>query len=234
MRARATKPVSDDAEIAQTLDRGLLVLEALGMGGPMTVAELAEELSLSRPIVHRLANTLLRRKFVGRGQDGRLVIGSALLRLSRSAGAALRDASRPHLEDLSQRFDATAILVVAEGSEAVCVESVEPTGPHVRLAYPPGFRHPIHLTASGMAILASRPPTKGERKEIAEARRAGFAVSSSDLQRIPGIGVAVAIAAPGELADASIALASLDHELDVKAVATALRRAALAIAEELG
>lgn len=71
-------------ETAQTLDRGLQVLQLLGEPGAqggLTVTELAERLGVGRTVVYRLVSTLARREFVTRSADGRVRLGLAMTRL---------------------------------------------------------------------------------------------------------------------------------------------------------
>jgi DNA-binding IclR family transcriptional regulator len=68
-----------------------------------------------------------------------------------------------------------------EGDEIVCVASVEPpTGLQVR--YREGYRHAIERGAGGLAVLSAMPARDGERPEIAEARRLGYAVTRAELE----------------------------------------------------
>jgi DNA-binding IclR family transcriptional regulator len=222
-------------EGAQTLDRGLAILGLLATSARTpTVAQIASELDISRPIVYRLLNSLMARDLVARTVDGtgfRLSYG--VLDLARGVSGDLQDSAAPVMLDLSEEFDATALLVVANGEEAVCLATREPKGPHIRLVYPPGFRHPLHLTASGMAILAGRPPANGERKEITAARRRGWAESFGDIQPVSGVGIAAPISKAGAPAEASIGIASLDTELRTSEVGPKVVEAAQRIGAQL-
>ena len=66
----------------------------------------------------------------------------------------------------------TAFLVVADGDEAVTIDSVEPTSLDAHVAYRPGTRHPIDRGAPGLALLARTSVVVGERAEVAVARDA--------------------------------------------------------------
>ncbi len=65
----------------------------------------------------------------------------------------------------------------------------EPEGGVLRIAYRVESRHPLTLAAAGIAILAGRPERPGEPDAVREARRNGFSVTRSQLQR-SAIGVA--------------------------------------------
>ena len=74
------------------------------------------------------------------------------------------------LANLAEELQMTAFLVVADGDEAVTIDSVEPTSLDAHVAYRPGTRHPIDRGAPGLALLAGRPAVPGERAEVAVAR----------------------------------------------------------------
>jgi IclR family transcriptional regulator, acetate operon repressor len=69
----------------QSLDRGLLILEAVGKSGePVSLGHLAALLEVDRSSAFRLANTLKRRGFLANPSAGKdYVLGPAVWRLSR-------------------------------------------------------------------------------------------------------------------------------------------------------
>ncbi|WP_189052769.1 helix-turn-helix domain-containing protein [Longimycelium tulufanense] len=70
-------------EIAQTLDRGLAVLELLGRTPEgLSPTQVGRQLELHRSIASRLLTTLLRRGFVHRRPDGKYVLGGAVTTLA--------------------------------------------------------------------------------------------------------------------------------------------------------
>jgi len=82
------------------------------------------------------------------------------------------------------------------------VAVVEPRNTNLHIAYRPGLRHPIHVAASGLAILAGTF-APGERPEVETDRRLGYAISTGEL--LPGAtGVACPIPIPSLPAEASI------------------------------
>lgn len=191
------------AEIAQTLDRGLQVLELLAtVDGGLLPSEVAARLGVHRTIAARLLATLLRRGFVGRRRDGRYVLGTALVSLARQVSGNLVVIATPLLAEVAERLDATAVLHVADGDESVSLASVEPRNATFSIGLRLGGRHPLTVAADGLAILAGRPPAAGERPEVGKARRRGYAVTTGEL--IPGF---TGISAPvivGDWSDASV------------------------------
>lgn len=146
-------------ETAQTLDRGLQILELLAdEPHGRTVAELATELELGRAIVYRLVTTLERHRLLRRTPEGRLRLGFGLLELAGDVQPQLRDAVQRPLRALAEDVGATAHLAVAEGGEAVALVVVEPSRTDFHVAYRVGARHPLGQGAAGRAILLGRDP----------------------------------------------------------------------------
>jgi DNA-binding IclR family transcriptional regulator len=145
------------AESAQTLDRGLRVFFALA-DAPRgrSVAELAAELGLARPILYRLLATLEAHGLARRGGDGTFRIGLAVLDLARRVQPMVREAALPVLRGLAERVGATAHLTVADGGEALAVAVVEPSWTAYHVGYRVGSRHPLDRGAAGRAILLAR------------------------------------------------------------------------------
>lgn len=220
-------------EIAQTLDRGLHVLELLaGVDGGLLPSEVAQRLGVHRTIAARLLATLLRRGFVSRRRDGRYTLGAALLSLARQVSGNLLVVATPLLTEIAERLDATAVLHVADGDEAVALASIEPRMATFHLGVRPGGRHPLSVAADGLAILAGRPPAPDERPEVSTARRLGYAVTSGRL--IPGF---TGISAPVRLdgwADASVGIViPVGRRHDERALAHEVRTVADKIAQSL-
>ena len=218
------------AATVQTLDRGLRVLELLA-GEPrgLTVGELAGSLGVHRTVVYRLLGTLGQHRLLARGEDGRYRLWTGLVELSRSVVPHLQALALPELERLAEALGATAHLTVADGDEAVALAVVEPRNTQIHVAYRPGLRHPLTVGASGLAILAGRPAERGERVEVARARRRGYAVSRGELQA-GAVGAAAPVAVDGgaEASVGIVALAPLGAEAG-RRVVTAARALAAAL-----
>lgn len=199
--------------IAQTLDRGLQILEAVaGAREPMTVAEAAAGIGVDRTIAHRLIATLTARGYLHRDGTGGYQLGPTFAALS-SAIPDLRTIVRPHLEKLARETAETVHLVVLSGREVVFIDSIE--SPHaLRVASRQGRRLPAHATSVGKAWLAALPPASVERlfghtellavtdhtltdrdallDELAQIRTRGYATSQGESESgVGSIGVAV-------------------------------------------
>lgn len=216
---------------AQTLDKGLRVLELLAEADSLSVAEIAEAVSVHRSVVSRLLVTLSARRYVERRHDRRFILGSRVLELGRGLRSDLRAAATPFMLELAERVNATTVLTVASGREAVVMSVAEPPGDHPHLTFKLGSRHPIDCGAEGVAILAGQPERDGERPAVGIARARGYAVSTDEVE--PGTwGLAAPIMVPDHLPAAGLAVIALRAK-DERSVAAEVLRASHLIAERL-
>lgn len=214
---------------AQTLRRGLAVLSLIGAKpAGLRISEIAETTGLNRSAVGRILGALEAEGYVVR-RNGVAVVGYEATRLAVHARAALIATARPFLENLASAVNATVALSVGIGDEVECVESVEPPGSLIHVAYCPGLRHPRDRGASGRAVTASLPGNP-ESAESADIRRAGFAASSGELQS-----GAHGVAAPvyGTPMGASLAVVGLDDSVMSAATTGPLVEAAAALTQTL-
>jgi DNA-binding IclR family transcriptional regulator len=218
---------NETVALSQTLDRGLACLEFVAASDhAVSVDDTAAALGLHRSIVYRLMRTLERRHLVERDAEGDYLGGTYLAVLSRSVRRSLRAASAPVLADLAEALQMTAFLVVADGDEAVTIDSVEPTSLAAHVAYRPGTRHPIGRGAPGLALLAGRPPLRGERAEVARAREVGWAESEAEV--IAGLAsIAVPIDDQGAIAVLWLAGNPVDTAMVAAQVAVAASQVCL-------
>lgn len=85
-------------ETSQTLDRGLWALRLIiATPGGLTVTELAQQMGISRTVVHRLIATLLEHRLVHRGPGARYQPGVVLTSLGRQAHRETRSLVLPIL-----------------------------------------------------------------------------------------------------------------------------------------
>ena len=177
---------SNETSTLQTLDRGLRALAVVAESPvPITIDELAAQLGLHRSIVYRLVRTLEDHRLVERDVAGCLSPGLRLAALARPVRSSLRVAAAGELAKLANDLQMTAFLVVADAGEAVTIESAEPTGPGARVVYQPGQRHPLDRGAPGLALCLDGPGQPGERAELTDARRRGWAWTVGEV--LPGM-----------------------------------------------
>ena len=101
----------------QTLDRAVVVLDALARAGPCSLADLVAR-PAARPTAYRLAVALEQHGLLARDGDGRFLLGGRLAAGARAAAARLVDAARPVLARLGDATGESAQLYVREGDHA--------------------------------------------------------------------------------------------------------------------
>lgn len=214
--ADGVPPVPDDAAgraTAQTLDRGLQVLEAVAHAAePLSAMDIAAAVGVHRTVAHRLAGTLARRGYVHSDGNGRYRLGTASLALA-SRVTDLRTVARPFLEDLARRTGETVHLVIPSGPNVVFIDGLE-SDQALRVTIRTGQVMPAHATSVGKAWLATLGPeqlhafypdeqleqitphtiaTRRRLEEVlADVRRVGYATSEGDSESgVGSIGVVV-------------------------------------------
>jgi DNA-binding IclR family transcriptional regulator len=206
------------AETAQTLDRGLRLLQLVADSvAGLSVTEAANRLGVGRAVVYRLAATLIEHRMIRRDSTGRLRLGAGVLHLANRAQPLIADGARPILRRLAEAIGATAHLTVADGVEAVALAVVEPSWTAFHVAYRTGSRHPIERGAAGKAIVAGRTAAAGWITSEGELQAGAYGIAA------PVIGVDGLEASVGV-----IALAPLDAAVvgpQVIAAAEAIARA---------
>ena len=218
---------------SQTLDRGLRILEHLAaVGIAQSVVEITQATGLHRSIAYRLLHTLEDHQLVERDAVGRYGLGLGLAALARAVSTDLQTAALPRLTALADELGMTAFLVVRAGGEAVTVTSIEPQDSAAHVAYRPGIRHPVGRGAPGLALLIPEAPSEGDRPELAEARRTGWARSRGEI--IPGMrSIAVPVLGPDGGARAAMAVVYVDDSVDEARIGRAVSEAAAKVSAGL-
>ncbi|WP_158883304.1 IclR family transcriptional regulator [Amycolatopsis anabasis] len=146
---------------AGTLERGLAILEHVGLHEEVSTNAIARELGLSRSAAYRAVHTLKELGYLEADPaTGRVRLGVRLVDLALRAlsGAEVRRAAAPPMRGLARKVPGVVYLAVPEvdGIDYVARESRLPAvaGEDLRL----GARWPWHATASGKAWLAALPP----------------------------------------------------------------------------
>ncbi len=152
----------------QVLERTFSILELFTETHPeWSTTEVARELSLPIPTVHRILSALKRRDYLSQhAETKRFRLGVAALRLGDRARSVvdLRAVALPVLRRLSEETGETALLtVLTTGRDrGVCLERVETSQP-LRLSVQPGRQLPLHAGASQKALLAFMTESDVER-----------------------------------------------------------------------
>ncbi|MFC7049830.1 IclR family transcriptional regulator [Emcibacter nanhaiensis] len=210
--------------ILQTLDRGLLALEAIARKtSGLTVGELAESLDVHRAIAYRIVATLESRSLVTRSPDGQIRLGPGLAWLASRFEPQLRAVAAPFLDDLANETSATAFLTIAEGNDCVVIMVAEPETTVLRVGYRIGSRHPLTCGAAGIAILSGRPASADDSDLVKQARKEGIIMTRGQIQK-GAVGVASPLLSGNgdkihfEASIGVVAMEDLDIDLSTKAV----------------
>ena len=182
---------------------------------PLVAQEIAVALGIPVSSLSYLLGTLVERGYLAR-EGRRYSAGPGLQRLQASPGGfSLAERAAPLVRTLRvQLNETTSFFVRSEWDvEAIVTETSEQA---LRYAVPTGTRLPMHALASGKALLAALPDDeldryfaeterqrftadtvtaeKALRRQIAEIRRTGFAVTDEEFSLgIRGVGRVVTI-----------------------------------------
>jgi len=169
------------------------------------LSEIAQMVNLPVPTVLRILATLQNAGYVERriGSE-KYRLGLTLLEMGMGVVRRLpvRRRARLFMLELERQFEETCDLSVFAGGELLCIEVVQ-SRRTLRVAGSPGYRSPLHATASGKAFLAHLPPeeartmlraplqrytertiTSPERlmEQLAEVRVRGYAVDDGEFR----------------------------------------------------
>lgn len=195
-------------ETLQTLERGMAALELIAkQHGQINVAQLAEQLALNRTITYRITRTLSSLGYIKTNEQQFLELTSKISTLYHCFEKTIPTSSQYVLNILAKQTNASASLVIAEGSDCVVAKTASSHAEYLQINYQLGSRLPIGLAASGIAIASTFAPHQSESDEIKQARQLGYAYSESILQHgaiglfmpIPNRHMAVGIVHLGEI-----------------------------------
>jgi IclR family pca regulon transcriptional regulator len=217
--ARATTPTQEPAwsipslrepRYSQSLERGLAILSCFTPKRPVLgIADIADELGMSRSTTHRYVITLLALGYLEQGASRKYRLGLRVTDLGMSAlnSTGLREHAAPYLEELRQRTSYTVSLGVLDGPEVLYVDQARSfrRGQGASGDARTGSRLPVYCTAIGKLLLANLPDDdqkeliaqvklakhapntitskKALREELDEVRVANFAVDDEELSK---------------------------------------------------
>jgi IclR family pca regulon transcriptional regulator len=202
-------PSLREPRYSQSLERGLAILGCFTPKRPvMGIADIADELGMSRSTTHRYVITLVALGFLEQGASRKYRLGLRVTDLGMSAlnSTGLREHAHPYLEELRQRTSYTASLAVLDGADILYIDRVRSfrRGQNmVELDVHSGSRMPAYSTAMGKLLLASLPDSaqrelltslkltkrgpntittkKALREDLEQAREGSFAVNDEEL-----------------------------------------------------
>jgi IclR family transcriptional regulator, pca regulon regulatory protein len=201
-------PSLREPRYSQSLERGLAILSCFTAKRPVLgIADIADELGMSRSTTHRYVITLVALGYLEQGASRKYRLGLRVTDLGMSAlnSTGLREHAHPYLEELRQRTSYTTSLAVLDGTEVLYLDRVRSfrRGHGTDLDLDAGSRVPAYCTAAGKLLLANLPQPeqrdllasvkpakrgpntitgkKALRDELDQVRDAGFAVDDQEL-----------------------------------------------------
>jgi IclR family pca regulon transcriptional regulator len=156
-------PILNEPRFSQSLERGLAILGCFTPERPVLgIADLADELGMSRSTTHRYVITLARLGYLEQGARRKYSLALRVTELGISAmnATGLYEHSHLYLEELRARTGFTVSVVVLDGPEILIVDRLRGGRRGQRLIdldLAPGSRLPVHCTATGKLLLANLP-----------------------------------------------------------------------------
>lgn len=163
-------PSLREPRYSQSLERGLAILGCFSPERPVLgIADIADDLGMSRSTTHRYVITLVALGFLEQGASRKYRLGLRVTDLGMSAlnSTGLREHSRPYLEELRQRTSYTVNLSVLDGPEILYVDrarSFRRGQNKIDMNLRPGSRLPAYCTSMGKVLLANLP--ESEQREL--------------------------------------------------------------------
>jgi IclR family pca regulon transcriptional regulator len=202
-------PSLREPRYSQSLERGLAILGCFSANRPVLgIADIADELGMSRSTTHRYVITLVALGYLEQGASRKYRLGLRVTDLGMAAlnSTGLREHARPYLQELRQRTSYTSSVGVLDGQDVLFIDlapSYRRTKHEIEREVQAGSRLPAYCTSIGKLLLANLPeqeqreiiseikPTKrgpntivakrALRDELDQVREAGFAVADEEL-----------------------------------------------------
>lgn len=141
----------------QAVDRTLAILEVLAaQGESMQLSEISQKVNLNISTVHRLLNTMIARDFVKQDEQSKYHLGLKAFQIGNAALYTLdiRSVAKPFLQDLVQKCNETANLVILDGYHVVYIDQVESKS-MIKMFAKVGSRGLAHCTGAGKMLLSA-------------------------------------------------------------------------------
>src|SRR6267154_5248273 len=164
-------PSLREPRYSQSLERGLAILACFTPERPVLgIADIADELGMSRSTTHRYVITLVALGYLEQGASRKYRLGLRVTDLGMSAlnSTGLREHAHPYLEELRQRSTYTTNLGVLDGTDVLYVDRVRSFRRgqgSIDLDLHTGSRVPAYCTAMGKLLLANLPESE-QRERI--------------------------------------------------------------------
>jgi DNA-binding IclR family transcriptional regulator len=258
MTTTAPRHAPDDNQLVRrtALGRALAVLDAFGpQHRLLSLSEIARRADLTLPTTHRLVSELVTWGALERHPSGHYFLGLRLLELAALAprGLQLREAAFPFLDDLHQATHANVHLGVRDGHEVVYVDTMR-SRVSAQITSRVGDRWPLHVSGTGLVLLAYADPTFQDevlgaplarytpktivdphelRRILAEIRRTGVVIAHDQIT-MNAVAVAAPVRGPRNDVIAAISAVVATDEMPLNRLAGMLADTAYTISHALG
>lgn len=216
---------------AQSVHRAAAVLRALARRNQVGIrmTDLAKELGLEHPTVHRLLKALVAEGLAQQDPTTRRYgLGSFVYELGLAAEPRfpLKDLVAPSLRFLAAETGDTAFSAVRAGNDALCIDRQAGSFPVKAFTIEVGGRIPLGVGCGGLAMLAALPPDEADAVMafnaprlseftdttsdelaalVSDARRRGYAFNPRRAAGVIALGMALRDADGGIAGSVSIA-----------------------------
>lgn len=189
-----------NSEMNSILGRAVKILDCFEAGSPiLSASDISRRSGIAMPTTHRIITQMVSLGLLERSEQKKLRVGMRLWELASRAQRllALREVARPHLEGVHSVIGHHTQLGVRDGDDVMFVELLSAQNAVINITRV-ASKLPIHSCSSGLVLLAyandefreefltrQHAPLTDEsiidnrslRKELANVRRQGFAVS---------------------------------------------------------
>lgn len=204
-----SNPSLREPRYSQSLERGLAILGCFTPArAVLGIADIADELGMSRSTTHRYVITLVALGYLEQGASRKYRLGLRVTDLGMAAlnSTGLREHAHAYLQELRQRTSYSASIAVLEGEEVLYVDrarSYRRSRQGGEQDLKSGSRLPAYCTAMGKLLLAYLPEDEQRarvgamklakrgpktitskralREELAAIHEVGFAVNDREL-----------------------------------------------------
>lgn len=240
---------------ASVAGKVMAILDAFAPGDiGLTLTEICHRSGLPLATGHRLLGELVGGGFLERTPEGTYRIGIRLWRIAAQGSSAtgLRELALPYMEDLYEVTHENVQLAVVRGGRALYVERLRGAR-SVPIVTRVGGELPLHATGVGKVLLAYLPEEQVEktiveglrqltphtitdperlRAELAEIRRAGFAVTREEMT-LGSCSVAAPVRDVEQRVVAALSLVARNKTADLRRLTPAVLTAARALSRDL-
>ena len=164
-RTRQTRGMPRFPTGESSLSRAVRILDSFTADEPeLTVSQIARRSGLPLATASRMVGQLVEHGLLSRGPEREVRVGMRMWELASRAAPtrSLRDAAMPFLEDLHAVVGHHAQLAILDGDEVIFLERLSARDAVVNFSRIAG-RLPLHISSSGVVLLAHGPPALQDR-----------------------------------------------------------------------